>query len=94
MALTPFTVENSIPEEEEVDWDVLFLRRNRAGGLNGMIIEHLQPCLQSDTREELSEPYQWGEVVGMIQATLREVNLKDECTWKTTVMIAKGNGEF
>ena len=58
VALTPFPVENSILEEEEVDWAVLLLQQNRAGVLYGVRAEHLHPCLQSETREELSETAQ------------------------------------
>ena len=94
MALTPLPVNNSIPEEEKVDWAVLFLRNDRAGGLYGMIVEHLQSCLQSETREDLSDPSQRGEVVGMIQSTLRKMHLGEECIWKTIVLISKGNGKF
>ena len=94
VTLTLFPVENSILEEEEVDWVIIFLQQNRAGVLYGMRVEHLQSCLQSKTRKELSDPAQWGEVVIMIQSTLREVNLEDEFTWKTTVLVSKGNGKF
>ena len=66
VALTPFSVNNYIREEEEVDWVVLFLRQNRAGGPYGMRSEHLQYCLQSETREEFSDPVQLEEFVGMI----------------------------
>ena len=74
VVLTPFPVDNSIQEEEEVEWVVLFIQQNRDGGPYGMREEHLQSCMQSETKEDLSEYNQWGEVVGMIQATLREVN--------------------
>ena len=94
VALAPFPVDNFILEEEEVDCSVLFLQQNRAGIPYGMRVEHLQSCLQSKTRKELSDPAQWGEVVVMIQSTLREVNLEDEFIWKTTVLVSKGNGKF
>ena len=79
MALTQLSVDNSILEKEELDWAVIFLRQNRSGGLNGglngMRAEHLQSYLQSEIREDFSEPAQWGQVVSMIQAILRKVNL-------------------
>ena len=94
VTLTLFPVENSILEEEEVDWVIIFLQQNRAGVLYGMRVEHLQSFLHSETREEFSGPAQLGGVVGMIQATLCEVKLEEECTWQTIVLIPKGNGKF
>ena len=94
MVLTPFLVDNSIPKDEEVDWEVVFLQQNRDRGPYGMRSEHIQSCLQSETREEFSDPAQWGEVVGMIQATLCEVNLEEECTCNTTILIPKGDRKF
>ena len=94
MDLTPFPVDNSIPEEEEADWEVVFLQQNRDRGPYGMRSEHIQSCLQSETREDFSDPAQWREVFGMIQATLREVNLGEECNCNTTILIPKGNSKF
>ena len=66
VALTPFPVKNPTPEEEEVDWVVLFLQQNRSRVPYEMREDHLQSCMQSKTSEELSDPDQWGEVVGTI----------------------------
>ena len=42
LALIPFPVDNSIPEEEEFYFAVLFIQQNRSGGPYGVRAEHLQ----------------------------------------------------
>ena len=45
VALTPYPVENFIPEEEEVAWGFLCLHMNRDGPLYGTSTEHLRSWL-------------------------------------------------
>ena len=80
MNLTPFIVDDSITDEEEVAWAVLCFYRNRSRGPSGMRAEHLQSWMREATREESPDPYHWEKVVGMIQAAFREGHLTEECT--------------
>ena len=41
----PFAVENSIPEEVDIEWDVKRIRSNRSGGPLGIWSEHLRQWL-------------------------------------------------
>ena len=65
-------------------------------GRGGIWDESGAPTVLSAVRNEggFSESNQWGEVIGMIQATLRDVNLEEECNCHTTILIPKGGGEF
>ena len=51
MALAPFPVENYIPNEEELAWEVRYLRMNRAGDQSRMREENLRLWLEAATRE-------------------------------------------
>ena len=85
--------DDDIPEEDEVDWAVFRLRRNRAGGLCGMGAENLRSWIKEVEREELNEPMLLEKVVRLMQTAFREGHLAEDCTWKTVVMTPKGNGD-
>ena len=36
----------------------------------------------------------WEKFLGMIQSVFREGHLTEECTWRTIVLIPKGNSNF
>ena len=80
MAVTPFPVDNSVPEEEEVLWEVCCLRTNRAGGPVGMRAEHLRAWLGAATREESPDPVFWDKSVGLTQAAFCKGRLTEYCT--------------
>ena len=52
VTIEPFAVENSIPEEEEIEWAVKRLRNNRAGGPSRMRAEDLKGWLAAARRGE------------------------------------------
>ena len=93
MVLTPFPVDGGIPEEVVVAWAVLFHHRNKAGILSGVRVEHLQSWLHAATKEKLLDPTHWEKVVRLIQDAFYKCDLTEECTWKTLILIPKGNGE-
>ena len=80
MDLTPFLVDEYVPEEEEVAWEVRHLDRNRAGKLPGMRAEHLRSWLWAAMKEDLPNPSHWEKGVSLIQAALLKGHLADECT--------------
>ena len=80
VALTPFPVDYSIPDKEEVPSAVCRLCSNRSVGPSGMSAEHLRSWMGDAVREESPYPYHWEKVVGLIQAAPREVHLAEECT--------------
>ena len=45
VTIEPFTVEEGVPEEEEIEWAVKRLRNNRAGGPSRMRAEDLKGWL-------------------------------------------------
>ena len=75
MALTPFLVEESIPNEEEVVWAINCLRRNRARDPYGIRAEHLRSWMRVYMREESTDPDNWEKVAGLINDAFHEVHL-------------------
>ena len=45
VAIEPFAVEDGVPEEEEIEWEVKRLRNNRAGGPSRMLAGNLKVWL-------------------------------------------------
>ena len=52
MTVAPFSINNSIPDEEEIKWEVRCLQYNRYGGSSGMRVDHLQKWLKESHKEE------------------------------------------
>ena len=50
VGVTPFTVEDSIRNYEEISWAVCILHLNRSGGLSGMCAQHLCQWISESTR--------------------------------------------
>ena len=75
MALTPFTVDDGIPEEVVVAWVVCYLNWNRSRSPSGVRVEQLCSLLHSATRDKLPDPTHWGKVFGLIQGTFLEGHL-------------------
>ena len=59
-----------------------------------MHAENIQAWMDAETCEYTQNPTHWEKVVAMIQAAFREGRLVEECTWNTTVLISKGNGDL
>ena len=79
VALDLLPVNNSLPEDEEVDGAVCHIRLERYGGPSGMKTEHLWSWMRAATWKELPEPSKWDMVVGLIQAYFCKGNLVEEC---------------
>ena len=56
VATMHFTVDDSIPKEEEATWAIILLHKNRPRGPSRMRTEHLWYSLVSATREESPDP--------------------------------------
>ena len=52
MTVAPFSINNSIPDEEEIEWEVRCLQYNRPRGPSGMISNHLRKWLREANKEE------------------------------------------
>ena len=52
MAIEPFVVEDSVPEEGEIEWAVKRLRSNRSGGPLRIRAEHIKGWLTASWRVE------------------------------------------
>ena len=52
VAIKPFMVKNSRPEEGGIEWVVKRLRNNRSGGASRMRAEHIKGWLTEAQREE------------------------------------------
>ena len=51
-SVEPFQVENSVPTEDEIEWDVKCLRNHCSWGPSGMRAEHLHGWLAEAQKEE------------------------------------------
>ena len=55
MAIKPLMVEDSVPEEGEIEWAIKRLCNNRSGGASWMRAEHIKGWLAASQREEKEE---------------------------------------
>ena len=55
VTIEPFEVEESVPEEGEIEWAVKRLRNNRSGGMLRMREEHIKGWLAAVRRLEKGE---------------------------------------
>ena len=61
VAIKPFMVDDSVPEEGEIEWAVKRLRNNRSRGPWGMQAEHIKGWLTEARRAEKEENAAEGE---------------------------------
>ena len=59
-----------------------------------MRAENLRFWTEAAIQEESPDPTHWEKVVGLIQAAFCKGRLAEECSWKTVVLIPKGNEDF
>ena len=52
MAVAPFSINDSIPDEEEIKWEVSHMQYNCSGVPSGMRADHLRKWLKEDQKEE------------------------------------------
>ena len=52
ISVHPFTVEDLVPTEDEIEWAVMRLRNHRSGGPSGMRAEHLKRWLATAQKDE------------------------------------------
>ena len=52
MSVVPFTIETLIPEEEEIEWVVRWLRSNHSRDPTRTRAENLQQCLKETRKTE------------------------------------------
>ena len=48
----PFPVEDSVPKEDKIEWEVKWLQNHRSGGPSGMRDENLKGWLAEKRKEE------------------------------------------
>ena len=107
VTVTPLDVDDLVPNEDEIAEAVKKLRRNRSGGASGMRAEHLKGWLAASNGGKLAEEKGeekteaeeeggdlWGKLVELMQTAFREVEMAEEATWQTVVLIPKGKKEY
>ena len=55
ISVEPFLVENSVPTEDKIEWEVKRLKNHRSGGPSGMRVEHLKGWLAASRNKEKEE---------------------------------------
>ena len=61
IAIQPFRVDDSVPEEVEIEWQVKRLRNNRSGGASRMRAEHVKWWLAAARKSEKDRDTAEGE---------------------------------
>ena len=89
-----FLVDDSIPEDEYITWEVSRLCLNCSGGPSEMRVEHLCQWLVASTRDDSPDATNWHKVVAIVQAAFRDGAISDECTCNTVMFIPKGKRDF
>ena len=90
----PFSLDDSVPEKEEISWAVCRLRLNRSGGLSGMRVEHLRQWLIIATQDNSPDATNCLKVVPIVQAEFQDGTLAKGCMWQTVALVKKGRGYF
>ena len=93
---SPLAIDESISSMENIEWAVHRLWHHRLGGRGALRMQkkHLQSWLEAVTSKERPDTSNWDWAVEILQTKFRDVRLPTEFTWKTMVLIPKGNGEF
>ena len=89
VVVQPFTVEDSITEEEDIAWVVHKLRLNHSGSPLGMRAEHLRQWRIGTTWDDTRDSTNWQKVVSILQTVLRDGAMAEEITWEIIFLIPK-----
>ena len=76
----PFSVDDSIPEDEYIAWAVCRLRLKHSGGPSEMRVEHLRQWLIAATRVDSSDSTNSLNAVAIVQAAFQYGTLSKGCT--------------
>ena len=74
----PFPIDESVPQEDEVEWSIRHLRRHRLGGTSWILEEHLQGFMAAVTREKYPDTCHWDRVFDLDQTAFRDSTLPRE----------------
>ena len=92
VGVTPFHVDDSVPNNKEIAWSVQSLFLDYPGGPPGMRAEHLRKWLVEATQKESLDATYWKNLVAILQAEFRDSTIVDKIMWNTVVLIKRGNG--
>ena len=90
----PFLVDYDIPEDKDIAWAVHIIHTDRLGSPSVKKAEHPRQWLITATWDESPDSTNWLKVVDIVQSSLREGMLAEECMWKTVILITKWKGEL
>ena len=76
----PLSVDDGIPEDEEITWLARSLCLNLLGGPSGMRAEHLRQWPIAATRNDLPEATSLLKVFATIQVVFHDGTMAEECT--------------
>ena len=83
--VTLFLLKDSVPNKDEVNWEVRRLCLKCYGGIPGMLVEHLRQWLRDVTRVYKPDNTHWRKVVVIVQMEFRDGTLINDITWKMAV---------
>ena len=85
-------VNDDIPEEAEIEIEMLGLKGRRERGPSGMRAKDLEEWQQEAKREKYPEGRKWEPVVSLVKVMFRYGTVLEEIDWATMVLILKGKG--
>jgi hypothetical protein len=92
--LTPFLINDGIPDNHEIATAVRKLRNGKAPGPTGLRAEHLKTLLQraenSDATPE--DCLGWEQVCHTVKSIFETGQIPEEMTWSVLVLIPKSSG--
>ena len=90
----PSAVNDDIPQEADIDIEVLGLKGVRAGGLSGMRVKDLKERQQDTKCEKDPEGRKWDPVVRLVQVMFRNGNVLGKIAWEMMVLLQKDKGGY
>ena len=87
-------MDDSIPEDEEITWELRRLILTCLGVPSGMRAEHLCQWLIAETRDDSPDTTNWLNVVAIVQAAFQDGTLAEELKCKTVIFITKWKGDL
>ena len=81
MGFQPFPVDDSIPVDKDITWEVRRLHLNRSDRPSVIRAEHLRQWLIAATWDDTPDSTNWQKVVSIVQAAFNAGALAEESTW-------------
>lgn len=90
--VSPFDVNDQVPDEKEIEEAVRRMRRGKAPGPSGLRAEDLKRWLANAREPEFPDKRNWDALVSLVQHAFRTGEIPTELAWSVLILIPKGDG--